>query len=48
MYLTSSYKKKKLVAEKTLSMGVGCDKLFEAVPPWWMVPIQVYEIEIEK
>ena len=33
MYLTSSYqkKKKKMVAEKTLSMGAGCDKLFEAI-----------------
>ena len=28
MYLTSSYQK---IKEETLSMGAGCDKLFEAI-----------------
>ena len=32
MYLTSSYQKiKEIGPEKTLSMGAGCDKLFEAI-----------------
>ena len=32
MYLTSSYQKiKKLIDAKSLSMGAGCDKLFEAI-----------------
>ena len=36
-------KSKKLFAEMTLSMGVDCDKLFEAIPP-----LQMYEIHKDK
>ena len=50
MYLTSSYQKIKEIGRREDTFyGRGfVISYLRQYPPWWMMPLQVYEIDIEK